>query len=272
MLRFDDPFQVFFKGKLDVEIDDIGAGNHQRTDLAIIEAEDIAHHVVLLALDHAGLGTFFEHGLDFFLGDALRFLLALTHQAQDGVGGEGEQTLEGPRHQREEVHRPGDQAGDALGVELGDTLGYQFADDDGDIGDHHDHQAGGGDAACLRVETQCLQLDRQRYRQDGFADNAVEDADRGDADLDRGQEACRLVVQFDRDGGGAVAILRQPRQAGAPCRDEGDLGHGESAVDQHEGNQEQDFHGAIRRDPVEIGMFERLPIGRSHDPANPFHD
>ncbi len=86
-----------------------------------------------------------------------------------------------------------------------------------------------------------------------------------------GQEACRLVVQFDRDGGGAVAILRQPRQAGAPCRDEGDLGHGESAVDQHEGNQEQDFHGAIRRDPVEIGTFERLPIGRSHDPANPFH-
>jgi hypothetical protein len=37
------------------EPDDLGARDHHRADLPIVEAEDVAHHLVLVRLDHAGV-------------------------------------------------------------------------------------------------------------------------------------------------------------------------------------------------------------------------
>mgnify|MGYP006921044272 CR=1 FL=1 len=44
------------------------------------------------------------------------------------------------------------------------------------------------------------------------ADDAIEDADRRDADLHRRQKARRLLAETDRHGGAGIAVGREPRQ------------------------------------------------------------
>ena len=58
-----------------------------------------------------------------------------------------------------------------------------------------------------------MQPDRHGFRKHGLTDDAIEDADRGNPDLDGGQETGRLVVELVGDRGGTVAILGQSRQA-----------------------------------------------------------
>ena len=74
-------------------------------------------------------------------------------------------------------------------LNLGDALGHQFADDDGEIGDHHDHQRRRAGLACLLLDAERLQPGCKGSGEDRLADDAVEDADCRDADLDGGEEA-----------------------------------------------------------------------------------
>jgi len=123
------------------------------------------------------------------------------------------------------------------GLELGDALGHQFADDDGDVGDDDDHEARGKVAAEFLVQAQTMQPGGEGCRQNGLADDTVEDADRGNADLDGRQEARRFVVQRQGNAGSTVAILGQSRQSRATCGDERDFRHGKCAVKQDKTDQ-----------------------------------
>jgi bis(5'-nucleosyl)-tetraphosphatase (symmetrical) len=89
----------------------------------------------------------------------------------------------------------------------------------------------------------------QRAAEGGFADDAVEHADGGDAHLHGGQELRRLLHQLQcRAGAGVAAFLhgRQPRLAAGGHRQ---FRHGEDAVEQGEKDDQQQIHArpAVRR-------------------------
>ena len=75
---------------------DLGARDHHRADLALVEAEDVAHHLVLLGLDHARLAPLFELGRDLLLGHAdPRRLAAQPEQPQHRVRDADSSTTKG---------------------------------------------------------------------------------------------------------------------------------------------------------------------------------
>ena len=113
-----------------LEPDDLGARNHHRADLAVVEAEHVAHHLVLLRLDHAGVEPFFEAGGDLLLGHAAVGRAAHAEQRSIASVHHGQQPDERPRDQRQPLHRPRDQARDRLRVHLAQALGHQLAEDD----------------------------------------------------------------------------------------------------------------------------------------------
>ena len=44
-----------FARPIDVKVNDVGTRNHQRPDLPVIQAKDVAHHLAFLLFDQAGL-------------------------------------------------------------------------------------------------------------------------------------------------------------------------------------------------------------------------
>jgi hypothetical protein len=98
-------------------------------------------------------------------------------------------------------------------------------------------------AALLEQAEAALQPFRQRARERRLADDAVEHADRGDADLDGGEELGRVVVQFQRRRGAGLAGLDHHLQARLAARRQRHLRHGKPAVQQ---DQEQEKRGVHR--------------------------
>jgi hypothetical protein len=78
-----------------------------------------------------------------------------------------------------------------------------------------------------------------------FAERAVEDADQGDADLHRREEAARVFVQLDGAGGAAVAIVRHLVQAHALGLHDGEFGQGKHPVQQDQGEDDDDIGHAL---------------------------
>ena len=85
MLGLDHGLDVLFRGLANIHEDQIGAWNHQRAELTIVQAEDIAYHLVLMLLDNPRLRALFQHGVDLLLGDTRVARLADTQDAQNGV-------------------------------------------------------------------------------------------------------------------------------------------------------------------------------------------
>ena len=143
-------------------------------------------------------------------------MLAHAEQAQQGVGGESQQHDKRPGAHGQQLHRPRRQPGNQLRVDLAQALGRQFADYDGHIGHRHHHHRRGGQMGTGLGQAQRQQPARQRLGQDRFTDNTIEQANRSDANLNGGQKFSRVFTQFQRHGGGAVAIggqFHQPRLA-----------------------------------------------------------
>jgi hypothetical protein len=118
-----DLLQVDLERILDVEVDDVGARDHQRGDLPIVQAEHIAHHLVFMALDDAGVRPFGQHGLDVFFGHRRLGVVANPEQAQHQHRRQGEQPHERLGHHRQSLQRAGHHARDRLGVDLAQALG-----------------------------------------------------------------------------------------------------------------------------------------------------
>ncbi len=126
-----------------VQIDpvDFGARRHDRPGVAVAQAEDAGHHLLLAFVEHPGLDALLHHGLDFFLGDGriLGFAHAQQEQHQIGRGaqkpgqrrGQLRQRLHGARYQRSDVLRRTERQ----------PLGHQFAQNQREIGRYRHHQA-----------------------------------------------------------------------------------------------------------------------------------
>jgi hypothetical protein len=214
-----------------VEPDDLGARDHHRADLPVVEAEHVAHHRVLLGLDDAGVQPFFEARSDLFFGDAAARPVMDAEQFQRRVRAHRQQLDEWPADQRKPLHRPRDQPRHRLGVGLADAFGHEFAEDDGHEGDRdHDHR-GGADLGRALLDVEALvQPVRERRRERGVADDAVQHADRGDADLHHREELGRVFVQVHRRLRAGLARLDHHLQPRLAARRERHLGHGEQRI------------------------------------------
>ena len=102
-----------------------------------------------MVLDHPRFGALHQHGVDLLLSDVVAAALIDPQQPQAGVGGGGEQPDEGTGQGRQPEHGAGYQTGDALGAELSEAFGHELPYHDGEIGDQHDHDDGGEQAAAL---------------------------------------------------------------------------------------------------------------------------
>lgn len=69
-----------------------------------------------------------------------------------------------------------------------------------------------------------------------------QDADQGDAYLNRGKESVRVLSQLEGFGGRLVALLGACRQVRAARRDQRDFRHCEKPVEQDQQDNDDDFH------------------------------
>ncbi|MPN33402.1 hypothetical protein SDC9_180889 [bioreactor metagenome] len=105
-----------------------------------------------------------------------------------------------------------------------------------------------------------MQPECKRPGQRRFTNDTVEDANRGNADLDGGQKAGGIFTKLDRHLRSTVSILGKTGQAGPPRGDKGNLRHGEEAVQDDQGNKNKDFHGVVNSGQG-IGTCAGLPQG-----------
>ena len=242
LLVADDAQHVVGRG-VDIEPHDLDARDHHRADLAIVEAEHVAHHLVLLRLDDARVDTFFQARSDLFFSHAAHVAAVDAHQRERAFGAHRQQLDERPRDERQHFHRRGHQASDVLGVHLADALGHQLAEDDREDGDDDDDHRGGGDRCGAIMDREGrMQPARERLGERRVADDAVEDADRGDADLHHREELGRVVVQVHRGLRARVAGLHHHLQPRFAARGQRHLRHREQGVEQNQEDQKGNVH------------------------------
>ena len=128
-----------------------------------------------------------------------------------------------------------------FGRHLPEPLRHQFAEHDCEVGHDDDDQGGGPEVGVSGFDPEADEPLAQRGGQCRFADDAAQDADRGDADLHRRQEPRRVFVQCERGGSTAVSLLDEGLQPSAPRGHQRDLRHREHAIDEDESEQEKDF-------------------------------
>ena len=207
------------------------ARHHDGRERALIELENVAHHAVLVLFDQPGIHTFDQTGGNFFLGHAARGLRVKRQQAQYGMRGVGQQQHKGARGARQPGHGARHEGGNLLGIDLPDALGHQFAKNQRDKGDACHHQSGGGKVRHALGRARQQQPARHDGAEGRIAHNAVEQADRGDADLHGREKVGRVLHQGQRRRsagllGGGQRI--QPRLAAGGQRH---FRHGKQAIE-----------------------------------------
>ncbi len=244
----DDRAQHLGDRRVGIEPADFGARNHHRADLAVVEAEHVAHHLVLLRLDHAGVQPFFQAGGDLFFRDGPVRVAPDADQPQDGLGGRGQQHHERARGHGQPLHRRRDDGGHRLGKHLADALGHQLAEDDRQHRDDQHHQRRGRDMRRAQPQAEHgVQPLAQRLGERGVADDAVEHADRRDAHLHRRQELGGMVVQVDRRLDAARARFQHHLQARLAARRQRHFRHRETGVQHDQEKEKGDVHREARR-------------------------
>ena len=73
------------------------------------------------------------------------------------------------------------------------------------------------------------------------AEHAGQNADQGDAHLDRGQKALRILGQSPSGGGTGDAFALQHRESRSADGDQGQLAHREQTVQENEQKDKKDF-------------------------------
>jgi hypothetical protein len=216
----------------------LGPRHHHRADLPVVEAEHVAHHLVLLGLDDAGVHALFQAGGDLLFRHGAGRAARQPQQLQDGLRAGRQQRHEGLGGGGQPVHGPGHQPRHGLGKHLADALGHQLAEDDGEVGDQDDHEGRGGDERRLVGDAEGGDDPvGQRPGEGRLADDAVEQADRRDANLHRRQPARGVVVQHHCRIGPTIATIHQHLQPGLARRRQAHLGHRKRPVEQDQEHQ-----------------------------------
>ena len=225
--------EVFGEVGAGVEPDDAGARRHQAFRGAVAQAHDAVHHVAFVVVDQALLVAFADQQADFLLGHVRGVALAEADRAHHRARAPRQRDHEGHGRAREEIHRVGDRGRDPFRAQRADPLGHQFADQAEQ--EQHDQEAG-DEADPARVRRQPVdpgQRHRDARAQGFAAEVAGEQAEQGDPQLHRGQEALRVLGQLQRLARAAAVRghLLEPHLARGHHRH---FGHGEETVAQHQ--------------------------------------
>ena len=224
--------QSFCHGMAGIKPLNVAARDHERGEVAVVQAKNVLHHLVFVVLNDARVAPLGQAGADFFLCHRTASVVVHPQQFEHPLGGEGEQAHKGPRHARHPGHGAGHQAGDGFGIQLANALGHQLAKHDGDEGDDGDHHRRGRDAGRAIGQAPTHQRVRQRIAEGGFAQNAVDHADRRDAHLHGREKLRRVLKKHQRRLGGFVSGLRHGHELGLSARCKRQFRHGKSAVKQ----------------------------------------
>ncbi len=223
-----------------VEVDPVhfDTRRHHAPDRAVGKAQHALDHVALGHVEHAGLRALRDHALHLLLRHRALALLRDAQEAGKRPGGNAEEPHDGGAGDGEPRHDRGNGGGDALGIVEGDALWHQLADDEREIGDG-DHDQGERDGIGVGAE-RLLPHQAQRLGQRGAGKGAGEDADQSDADLHGGEKTRRLFEQLQRRARAGHVLVRHLLQPGATRRHDGQLRHGEEAVQHNQkGNDEK---------------------------------
>ena len=229
----------------EIDGDHRGDRRHHLPRLLLVEVEDAGEHVGLAGVELAAGLRLGDDPLELVGRAALRLGVGIgpqhpQHPVRGGIQRDDERVEDDP----EELQRPGDPPGDALGVldhvELRDHLADRgLRGRDQQIGnDHRDHH---GRAVAERVAEQRLEHVGDRRLAQGS------DADRGhrDPDLAGGDVVADVLALRQCEAGPAGALLGQRLEPGTAGADERVLRDDKERVDQHQQpaeDDEQRFH------------------------------
>ena len=220
---------------------DILAGRHGDPDGPVAQAHDFADDLLFLGLDQAGIGALGQDGLDLFLGDDLAPFILDPDEPEQAGGRQGQEADEGMHGGRHERQGPSHHGGDGFRIDHGEPLGRQLPEDQGQIGQDHDHQAGGQDVGIGFQQGNGVEGLVELAGDGGLAIGAGQDADQGDADLDGGQEAGGIFGQFQGGGRPLVTLFGPGLKLGAAGGHHRQFRHGEDTVQHHK--QQHDSAG-----------------------------
>jgi len=172
------------------------------------------------------------------LRDPLLRRLRAAEQAEDQIGRGVEQPADRRRGTRDDGHGRCHGAGQRLGMAERQALGRQLAHHDREIGNERDDEA---EAERLRHpswHTEAHQPSAEAAAEGRTGEGAGEDANQRDANLDRREEAPRILGKRQRGGRAGVARLGHGAQAAPPGGDDGEFREREDAVQQHQDQDE----------------------------------
>jgi len=204
---------VLFGRVLNVKGHDIGPRGHQHADPPVGEAEDALHHILFRLLEDAGPGGLTEQDPDVFLGDLRPGGLTHPEHRKDRLGRYAQHPDDGGGDQGEEPYRARDRKGDPLGIVHGHPLRYQFANHKGQVGDDGDDSYGRKRTAVRGKRWDSGEYFRKRAREGCPTESSRDDSYGGDADLDSGEELCRVLSKVKGGCRPDIAVRRLLLQA-----------------------------------------------------------
>ena len=189
--------------------------------------------------DVPGRNPLAQHKGDLLVGDGGGSLAAHGQQAKHKIGRGAQEPLDRCSRPGNRSHEAAERSGNPLGMEQGDALWDEFAEDQREIG-YADHDNRHADQMGVSRGEPVIgpELPLELVAQGGFPKSTGEDGDQGDADLDGREQSRGIRFQFERRLRAAIPGLGERHQAGLPRRDQPDLGHRKHAV--HDDQQEDD--------------------------------
>ena len=232
---------------LEIEVHHLGPRRQHRADVAVVEVQDVADHLVLGVEEHALFGPLLEHHPDLLGGHPGLLRLPDAEEAKDAVGRETQHPHDGTAGGGEQLHRARDERGDGLRMRQRKALGHELADDQRKVGEEEDHDAE-RQSLCIGSDGRnALEAAPDPGGDRSVADGTVQDADAGDADLDARQETRRLRRQDQRVARAGVARVGHLHEPRALRTNDRDLRHREDAIEEYQHQQEQNVteHGFL---------------------------
>ena len=177
---------------LEPEHGDIDAVDGQLAHGQVVELEHVLDDLLLVVVDDTLFAGLVNGHTDLFLGD-LGILLIGVHsqQAQDAVGGDGEEPDDGRKQGCDGIDDTGYGKCDALGVFHSDTLGDEFAADEGYVRQDEGNENNGDGVEGSRGDrdAEAGEPGAEAIGEVLSGEGGTEEAGEGDGDLDSGQEA-----------------------------------------------------------------------------------
>ena len=182
---------------------------------------------------------FGQNGLDLFVGHAVARLARLAKQPQDQTARCIEKPDQRCSHLGQQCHGRRYTACNRFRLTQCDLLWHEFADNQRQIGDDHDHRT---DANSIGKGWRQA-LPKKPARQTGTQRRAGkctrQNADQRDADLDGGQETAGIIGKLDGHAGAAAALVGHYPQSRWAGGNHCEFRHGENTIEdrqQHDRN------------------------------------